>query len=662
MKAILLAAALLTVLASNVYSQGASCSESDPFCTADGAAFPASTSTTAQTGPDYGCLGDQPNPAWYYLRIGTAGNIDISLTNSANVDIDFICWGPYTNPLTACNNLTGGGSGDDCSMWGTYPCGNTVDCSFDIASDEEVNIPNAQVGQIYMLLITNFSGDPTNIFAEQIGGNGATDCSIVTPCDIVTLNATAGPCNASDNYTITGSFSYQNAPTSGSLVVVANNGTNNYTQTFNPPFTNGQTFNFSIPNVPGNGAATTVTAGFTATPSCSQTVTITAPSCVTPECDILTLTAVPGDCDANQNYALSGTFSYVQNPGTGTLNVVATSGGNTYTQTFNPPFTDNQVFDFNIPDIPGTGGMASVTVIFSDKPACKQTVTYTAPICVCHFSAGTYTLTDCDADSSYIFAGTLKFINSPTTGSLIITVNGASGAYTQTFNAPFTDDQLLSFSIPGIYADGLPASASAVFTDDQECVYNFQPFSAPECHCEVDASFIANPNVLTLENTSTQLINTSDNAISYEWTFDDNSPPSYVEHPFHTFPPDSIASYTVQLVGTSLLGCTDTVTAIVVVEEGLLFYVPNSFTPDGDEHNQMFQPVFTTGYDPYNFELLVFNRWGEVVFESHDANKGWDGTYGGKLQKEGVYTWTISYKIRNKDDRQTARGHVNLLR
>jgi hypothetical protein len=94
-------------LAIHSFSQGASCATADPFCTENGAAFPASTSTVAESGPDYGCLGSQPNPAWYYMQIATSGNIDIDLSNSANVDIDFACWGPFSSLSGACGNLQG---------------------------------------------------------------------------------------------------------------------------------------------------------------------------------------------------------------------------------------------------------------------------------------------------------------------------------------------------------------------------------------------------------------------------------------------------------------------------------------------------------------------------------------------------------------------------
>jgi len=97
----------------------------------------------------------------------------------------------------------------------------------------------------------------------------------------------------------------------------------------------------------------------------------------------------------------------------------------------------------------------------------------------------------------------------------------------------------------------------------------------------------------------------------------------------------------------------------------LLFYVPNSFTPDNfDELNKVFQPIFTSGYEPQKFTLYIFNRWGEIVFESHNADIGWKGTYGTdeRLAQDGVYTWKIIFTDKLKQEEHTVVGHVVLLR
>jgi gliding motility-associated-like protein len=118
------------------------------------------------------------------------------------------------------------------------------------------------------------------------------------------------------------------------------------------------------------------------------------------------------------------------------------------------------------------------------------------------------------------------------------------------------------------------------------------------------------------------------------------------------------------LTAISTLGCTNETQYTITYEISPLIYVPNTFTPDGDNYNQVFTPVFTTGYDPYNFEMLIFNRWGELIFESHDASIGWDGSYGtnGNDVQDGVYTWKITYKNPQNDKRQILVGHVTLIK
>jgi gliding motility-associated-like protein len=105
-----------------------------------------------------------------------------------------------------------------------------------------------------------------------------------------------------------------------------------------------------------------------------------------------------------------------------------------------------------------------------------------------------------------------------------------------------------------------------------------------------------------------------------------------------------------------------TYTVEVIECDPLLYFIPNSFTPNGDEFNTMWGPVFTGPFDPQDFNLFVHNRWGEVIWESHDANKKWDGTYKGKICSDGMYLWRIDFGIIGIDKRISIQGHVNLIK
>lgn len=94
----------------------------------------------------------------------------------------------------------------------------------------------------------------------------------------------------------------------------------------------------------------------------------------------------------------------------------------------------------------------------------------------------------------------------------------------------------------------------------------------------------------------------------------------------------------------------------------LLFYIPNSFTPDGNEHNQKWLPIFTNGFDLYNYHLQVYNRWGEIIFESNDATEGWDGTYGVQNCQDGTYTYAVQFVESNSAREHILKGHFTLIR
>jgi gliding motility-associated-like protein len=93
-----------------------------------------------------------------------------------------------------------------------------------------------------------------------------------------------------------------------------------------------------------------------------------------------------------------------------------------------------------------------------------------------------------------------------------------------------------------------------------------------------------------------------------------------------------------------------------------LIYIPNTFTPDGNENNNTWLPVFTSGFDPTDFYLTIFNRWGELVFKSYDSTAAWDGTYNNTMCQDGTYTWIIVYGDKNTDKETLIKGNVILIR
>jgi len=113
-------------------------------------------------------VGTAPNPAFYYMRIAEPGNLDIYIegytTSGGTLDVDFCCWGPFTTIDEACN----------------LSCSNMVDASYHSSNTEDCYIDNAQTGQFYMLMITNYGNQNGEFTFSNVGG-GSTDCAIMEP-------------------------------------------------------------------------------------------------------------------------------------------------------------------------------------------------------------------------------------------------------------------------------------------------------------------------------------------------------------------------------------------------------------------------------------------------------------------------------------------------
>lgn len=176
------------------------------------------------------------------------------------------------------------------------------------------------------------------------------------------------------------------------------------------------------------------------------------------------------------------------------------------------------------------------------------------------------------------------------------------------------------------------------------------------CVCRPRIETSQNP--VNIQNPEVDFIG-GDPSWNLQWTFHDGSTSN---SPTPTFRfPQLEGEYPVKL--TAIKGtCVDSADVLILVNGGVVFFIPNAFTPDGDEFNNTFKPVFTSGVDPFDFKLLIFNRWGETVFESNDYNQGWDGTYHNALSREGVYLWTIEYKDLYSDKRYSQNGQVFLSR
>jgi len=112
-------------------------------------------------------------------------------------------------------------------------------------------------------------------------------------------------------------------------------------------------------------------------------------------------------------------------------------------------------------------------------------------------------------------------------------------------------------------------------------------------------------------------------------------------------------------------GCVsnpESITVTITLCPNELFYIPNAFTPDNNEYNQAFRPVFTSGIDPTDFSFLIYNRWGQIVWESYDLNSTWDGTYNNSPCQDGTYTWILRFGTPKTDERKQYNGNLTIIR
>lgn len=167
-----------------------------------------------------------------------------------------------------------------------------------------------------------------------------------------------------------------------------------------------------------------------------------------------------------------------------------------------------------------------------------------------------------------------------------------------------------------------------------------------------DFEILSNTQV---ENLPIYFENLSVGATEWDWELG-NGDYSNLFSPGTTYLSDGI--YTVTLIATNAIGCKDTVTKNIVVKPEFWFYAPNTFTPDGNEFNTTYK-VSVIG--AISMEFAIYNRWGEMVFQSFDTSFEWDGTYNGQMSQDGVFTY-VAVVVSEDNESHKFVGHINLIK
>jgi gliding motility-associated-like protein len=200
-------------------------------------------------------------------------------------------------------------------------------------------------------------------------------------------------------------------------------------------------------------------------------------------------------------------------------------------------------------------------------------------------------------------------------------------------------------------------------TSNYGCVYSANKDNIVEVTPIPTANFTVSKNPATWFETTLQTSDISEgNIVDWNWTspgataISNGSASSII-----TYPEGQEGIYPISLIVTTGEGCSDSITLEIQIVPDILLYVPNTFTPDNDEHNQNWF-ISVDGIDFENFYLVLYNRWGEVVWESRDPKTSWDGTYNGRIVPNGTYIWKITYKEKDNDGKKFHTGSINVLR
>lgn len=214
---------------------------------------------------------------------------------------------------------------------------------------------------------------------------------------------------------------------------------------------------------------------------------------------------------------------------------------------------------------------------------------------------------------------------------------------------------------PGTYSVSLLASNITGQTVNETKQAIIEVFPRPNAGFEIKPKLVYIPGGIMYTN------NLSFDASRFSWDFGDGTTSSAFE-PEHKYKDEGF--YTIKLIAFNNFDCSDSLTLenTVKVQKGGQVLIPNAFSPNlsatgggggmSDGKNDIFLPLMRGVVE---FELMIFNRWGELLFESRDPDKGWDGTYKGKLCQQDVYIYKLAASY-GDGERVVRVGDVNLIR
>lgn len=676
---------------STVAAQGAICSNASPFCGTTSYQFPGNTGNTAPSGPDYGCMVSQPNPVWYYMQVDQPGTIGLTM-GGGGLDIDFAMWGPFPDQTAGCQQVMNGVA----PIQSSYSSSSTENIGLGMSGGSNsicsssgsgaTTPPAAQAGQVYIVMISNYTGSPGTLSFNQTSGSGSTNCAIVNPCSITNVTASSA-CNGA-NATISGSFDISTTITTGTIDVTSSCGGS---QTFNPPFPTGlTTMNYSFNGGPADGSQCTITVTMSADPSCSGTATViksaSAPAPV--------INTTPAGCTSDgvstiTNYDAAATYTFTPTgptvDATGLINGAVV--GTTYTvfATLGTCTSSNVTFT-NDPQLPIIGA----AIFTNPGPICSG-ATFTLPTTSTNGISGTWTPAINNTETTtYTFSSNPDQCTPDT--SITVVVKEApiikADPMAQTIcSGESVDINITSDSTGVVYGwvaitdsvTGVTNKTGSVIRDtlfysgstSETVTYaiigtkngcSSQPIYVtvtvnPAPTTMTSATLSASPTVVE-EGSSTNLNVTLSPyvpGIVYSWIPTESLNCTNCPDPIAT--PTGDTWYTVKLTTPEGCNIKDSIFIKYKIKCGEV-YVPNIFSPNQDGNNDVFK-VYSRCM--VSIELSVFDRWGNRVFFTNKVDEAWDGSFNGKVMNSGTYIYraTVSLLDGTSED---LKGTITLVR
>lgn len=245
--------------------------------------------------------------------------------------------------------------------------------------------------------------------------------------------------------------------------------------------------------------------------------------------------------------------------------------------------------------------------------------------------------------------------------TLCVQFNNSSGLHSRSCHWDFGDgNQAMSCDPIHCYEKTGKYRINLSLTDSNGCT-GFSPPGMVRVHGIPEAGFSMEPPVTDIFNAAIQFYDNSIDAVSWEWHFGDSANSTSIEeNPAHIY--GDTGSYQVRLIVENEYSCVDTIYHTLIIRDAYTIYVPNAFSPNGDGLNDVFN-FKGTGIDPDEFEMWIFDRWGNRIFHTEDMNEGWDGrANGGTLTaQQDVYVWIIEAQDFNLE-KYRLMGHVSLIR